>query len=164
VHKVHIHIQRKWLRDNSASLEQIDLLQPVAHLTVSGALAGTLHEMAALGFSQRSSTKNHQTVRCAIGLSGEPTKQRSTLPMVNCAAVWLSEVIRQSAMSDRTRLSDVPPDYPMHQKDWSLQQSTTSNPNGRLTWHSPDSEQWSVRCTTGLSGVPNGRAVSQRLE
>jgi hypothetical protein len=55
--------------------------------TVSGAQAGALCELAPLGFSQRSSTKNHRTVRCATGLSGETTEQRSTSPTVDCAAV-----------------------------------------------------------------------------
>jgi hypothetical protein len=40
------------------------------------------------------------------------------------------------------------------QEDKRLQWSTVPNPNDRLTWHSLDSEQWSVQCTTGLSGVP----------
>ena len=33
------------------------------HRVVFGALTKALRELAALGFSQRSSTKNHQTVR-----------------------------------------------------------------------------------------------------
>jgi hypothetical protein len=49
----------------------------------------------------------------------------------------------------------VPPDYPVQQKDKRLQRSTAPNPNGQLTWHTPDNEQYHVRCTTGLSGVPS---------
>jgi hypothetical protein len=30
-----------------------------------------------------------------------------------------------------------------------------SNPNGQLMWHTPDTEQCPVRCTTGLSGAPS---------
>jgi hypothetical protein len=100
------------------------------------------------------------------GLSGEPKEQRSTSPnsrlrwlhrsqyCANCSVVSRAEVRSQSAKSKSTRLSDVPPDYPVPQEDRRLQRSTTPNPNSRLTWNSPDSEQCSVRCTTELSGVP----------
>jgi hypothetical protein len=64
------------------------------------------------------------------------------------------EVRRRSATTGHTGLSGVPPDSLMLQEDRRLQWSTAPNPNGWLTWHSPDNEQWSVRCTTGLSGVP----------
>jgi hypothetical protein len=50
---------------------------------------------------------------------------------------------------------NVPPDYLVQLQDKGLQRSTAPNPNGVLTWHAPDSEQCSVRCTTGLSGVPS---------
>jgi hypothetical protein len=137
------------------------------HRTVSSALAGALRELAALGFSQRSSTKNHRNVRCATELSGETSVQRSTPPMVDCGTVRQSaesEIRRQFATIVHTGLSGVPPDCLVHQKDRSLQRSTAPKPNGRLTWHSPDIEQWSIRCTTGLSGVPIDRSVSQQLE
>jgi hypothetical protein len=49
----------------------------------------------------------------------------------------------------------VPPDTPVPQEDKELQQSTALNPNGLLTWQAPDSEQYLVRCTTGLSSVPS---------
>jgi hypothetical protein len=51
-------------------------------------------------------------------------------------------------------MSDVPPDCPVQQEDKRLQWSTAPNPNGLLTWPTPVSEQYHVRCTTGLSGVP----------
>jgi hypothetical protein len=51
---------------------------------LSGALAGALDELTALGNSRRSSTKNHRIVRCAIGLSGEPSVQWSTPPTIDC--------------------------------------------------------------------------------
>ena len=57
-------------------------------------------------------------------------------------------------MSERTGQSGVPPDCPVTQDDKRLQRSTAPNPNGLLTWHAPDSEQYTVRCTIGLSGVP----------
>jgi hypothetical protein len=56
------------------------LVQDVAHRTLSGALAVALRELAALVFSQLSSTKIQRTVWCATGLSGETTEQRSTSP------------------------------------------------------------------------------------
>jgi hypothetical protein len=56
------------------------LAQPMVHRTLSGAQARALRELAALGFSQSSSTKIHLTVRCTIGLSGETTEQWSTSP------------------------------------------------------------------------------------
>jgi hypothetical protein len=46
------------------------------------------------------------------------------------------------------------PDYPVMQEDKGLQRSTAPNPNGLLTWHTPDGEQCHVRCTTRLFGVP----------
>jgi hypothetical protein len=53
---------------------------------------------------------------------------------------------RQSTTSGRTRLPGVPPDCPVHHKDRRSQWPTAQNPNGRLTWHALDNEQWSVRC------------------
>jgi hypothetical protein len=41
------------------------------------------------------------------------------------------------------------------QEDKELKWSTAPNPNGLLTWQAPDSEQYHVRCTIGLSGVPS---------
>jgi hypothetical protein len=51
------------------------------------ALAVSLRELAALGFSQRSSTKNHRTVWCATGLNGETTCNSQLHPTVNCATM-----------------------------------------------------------------------------
>jgi hypothetical protein len=48
----------------------------------------------------------------------------------------------------------VPPNCPVPQEDKELQRSTTLNPNGLLTWHTPDSEQCHVQSTIGPSGVP----------
>jgi hypothetical protein len=138
-----------------------DLAQPVAHRTLSGAHAAALHELAALGFSQGASVIIHRTVWCATRLSSEPTEQRST----DCRAVNRAEVRLQSQnalycpVCHRTK----PPDCPVRQENRRLQRSTAPNPNGRLTWHSPDSEQCGVWCTTGLSGVPIDSNVSQRL-
>jgi hypothetical protein len=87
VHKFHINIQRKWLEG---------ILQSLEH-TRPGAASGApdtvwcpswaLCELVALGFSQRSSTIIHRTVRCTTGLFGETTEQRSTSP--NDRLHWL---------------------------------------------------------------------------
>jgi hypothetical protein len=61
--------------------------QSSVHQTVSDALTGALHELTALENSRSSSTKSHRTVRCATGLSGESSEQRSSSPTVECAAV-----------------------------------------------------------------------------
>jgi hypothetical protein len=130
---------------------------PVAHRTLSGTLAEHLANWSLSGFLSVSPLK-------FIGLSGAPpycpVRQQSNgqlRAMVNFAdyrAVYSAEVRSLSAKSEYTRLSGVPSDSPVPQEDRRLQRSTAPNPNGRLTWHSPDSEQCSVRCTTGLSGVP----------
>jgi hypothetical protein len=52
-------------------------------------------------------------------------------------------------------MSGVPPDCPVQLQDKEVQRSTAPNPNSVLTWHTPDSEQCHVRCTTGLSGAPS---------
>jgi hypothetical protein len=89
-----------------------------------------------------------------------PVRQRSnsqlrpTVDCADCGEVCSTEVANQSATSGNTGLSGVSPDCSVEQDDKRLQRSTVPNPNSRLTWHSLDSEQWSVRCTTGLSGVP----------
>jgi hypothetical protein len=142
VHKAHINIQRKWLEG---------ILQNLEH-TGSGVASGAPdtircpgwapRELAALGFSRRSSTKIHRTVRCATGLSGETTEQRSTARLRAQSAV--PEVRWQSTTTGHTGLSGVPPDCPLPQEDRRLIWSTVPNPNDRLTWHSPDSEQCSV--------------------
>jgi hypothetical protein len=90
-----------------------------------------------------------------IGLSGVPPD----CPLSNghlhqwstAAAATDSErqkVRRQSAMLDRTELW-------VHQKDRRLQRTTAPNPNGRLTWHAPDSEQYSVRCAPNCPVCPS---------
>jgi hypothetical protein len=58
------------------------------------------------------------------------------------------------AKLERTGLSSVPLDCLVQQEDKRLQRSTAPNPNGVLTWQTPDTEQCHVRCTIGLSGVP----------
>jgi hypothetical protein len=78
VHKVHIHIQRKWLWDNSTSLEQTNLLQSVPHRTIWCAMDSVWCPSWSTLRTDRSresrslSTKNHRTVRCATGLSVSP--------------------------------------------------------------------------------------------
>jgi hypothetical protein len=60
-------------------------------------------------------------------------------------------------------MSGVAPDCPVQLQDKGFQRSTAPNPNGMLTWHTQDSEQYPVRCTTGLSGVPINSKNNQRL-
>jgi hypothetical protein len=96
-----------------------------------------------------------------IGLSGVPpdcpVRQRSNgqlRPMVDCAdyrAVYNTKVRSQSAKSKHTGLSVCHRTVRCckRTKDFNGQQLQTQR-----TWHSPDSEWCSVRCTTGLSSVP----------
>jgi hypothetical protein len=58
---------------------KIELVQPMAHQTLSSAQAGALRELATLGFLNACPLK-FIAVRCATRLSGETTEQRSTLP------------------------------------------------------------------------------------
>jgi hypothetical protein len=144
VHKVHINIQRKWPWEILHVWNKTGLLQPTAPRTVSDALAGAPRKLTALWFSQRSSTKNHRTVRW-------DNEHWSTLPngrLCDCA-----RGLKRQKSEDSLR-RQVAPDCSVQQKDKRLQRSTAPNPNGRPAWHSPDSVQWSVRCTTGLSGAP----------
>jgi hypothetical protein len=76
---------------------------------------------------------------------------------------WTEQELEvRTAKSERTGLSGVPPNCLVPQEDKGLQRSTAPNPNGWLMWHAPDSEQCSVRYTTGLSGVLIDSKVSQR--
>jgi hypothetical protein len=75
-------------------------------------------------------------------------------PTVDCADC---SVRSQSAKLEHTELSGVPPDCPVPQEDRRLQLSTTPNPNVRLTWHTPDSEQCSVWCAHRQQSQPMAR-------
>jgi hypothetical protein len=57
----------------------------MAHQTVSGAPGPYNCEPATLGNSRARSAIIHRTVRCAIGLSGEPAEQRLSAPTVDSA-------------------------------------------------------------------------------
>jgi hypothetical protein len=136
----------------------------VALRTLSGAQADAPHELAALGVFSKALRYNSPDCPVYTRLPGEPMEQRSTSPMVDCAdGGKMNSAEVRTAKSECTRLSGLPPDCPVLQEDKGLQRSTTPNPNGWLTWHSPDSEYCPVRCTTGLSGVPVDSKVSQRL-
>jgi hypothetical protein len=80
-------------------------------------------------------------------------RQWSTAMSDEQCTVHKSEVRLRS--QNATDMSEVPPDCPMQQEDKILQRSTAPNPNSVLTWQVPNSEQYLVRCTTGLSGVPS---------
>ena len=146
---------------------KIELVQPMAHQTLSSAQAGALRELATLGFLNACPLK-------FIGLSGAPSnylvRQRATVNFAQQSSVILRaqstmpKVRRQSTTTGLTGLCGVPPDCPVQQKDKRFQRSTAPNPNGQLTWHAPDSEQYCVQCTIGLSSVPIDRADNQRLE
>jgi hypothetical protein len=83
-----------------------ELVQPVTHRTLSGVhrtmsgdQAGALCELAALGFSQRLSTKIHRTVWCGTRLSGETTEQQSTSPKGVTPLVLLSLKLEHNIIS-----------------------------------------------------------------
>jgi hypothetical protein len=77
--------------------------------TVRCAPARAPHELAALEFSQSSSTKIHWTVQCTTGLSGEPTSNSQLRPTVNCARSL------QYQKSEDGLQRQVAPDYPVCQ-------------------------------------------------
>jgi hypothetical protein len=144
MHNIHINIQIKCLGEILHVWSKTELLQPMAHRTMSGALAGALHELAALGFSRRSSTKIHRTSGVPPDYPVSPRSngrlhQRSTAGL--CPQSAALEVRGQSATTGRTGLFGVPPDCPVHQKGRSLERSTSPNPNDRLTWDAPNNEQ-----------------------
>jgi hypothetical protein len=106
------------------------------------------HQLAALGFSLES--LHYNSPYCPVRIRQCPVsqrsnglmRQRSTAKGEQCAGR------SQSNKSERTGLSG-------ELEDKGLQRSTAPNPNGLLTWQAQDSEQYPVRCTTGLSGVPS---------
>jgi hypothetical protein len=122
-------------------------MQPVAHQTLSGALAEHLANWPLSGFLSARPLK-------FIGLSSVPpdcpVRQRSNNQLRQRSTV---EQSNRQKLEDSLRCQ-IAPYCPIPQEDIILQRSIAPNPNGRLTWHSPDSEEWSVRCTTRLSGVP----------
>jgi hypothetical protein len=63
---------------------------------LSGALAGALRQLAALENSQCSSTKDHQIVRCATGLSGVTTSNGHLRPTVDCRGLLSSLQLQKS--------------------------------------------------------------------
>jgi hypothetical protein len=122
------------------------LVRPVAHRTLSGAQASTTIS-ARVRYNSLDCLVCHWTVRCDNGATVN-FAQRSIALTAAQSAEQKSEVSLQSQNA---------PDCSVPQEDRRLQRSTAPNPNGRLTWHAPDSEQCSVRCATGLSGVPINR-------
>jgi hypothetical protein len=97
--------------------------------------------------TSRTSRSRVFLARVRYNSSDSPMRQQSngqlhpTVDCADCSTVSTSEVRSQSAKSEHTGLFGVPPDCPMPQEDRRLQRSTAPNPNGRLTWHSPDNEQ-----------------------
>jgi hypothetical protein len=78
--------------------------------------------------------------------------------MVDCADDAIVNSAEKSELPSQNA-----PDCPVPQEDKGLQRSTAPNPNSRLTWHAPDSEQCHVRPTTRLSDVPIDNKLSQQL-
>jgi hypothetical protein len=127
----------------------------VAHRTVSDALGQAPLKHVALGFSRDVLRYNSPDcpvctghVRCANGATVTCDK-RSTVKGEQCK----SDVRLRS--QNAPDMSGVPPDCPVQQQDKELQWSTAPNPNNVLTWHTLDSEQCPIRCTTGLSDAPS---------
>jgi hypothetical protein len=144
------------------------LVQPVAHRTLSGAQAGALRELAALGISQRSSTKIYRTVRCATGLSGETMEQRSTSPngrLRDCA-----HSLQYQKSEDSLRWQ-VAPNCPVPQKteDFNGQQLQTPTVGWRGTPYdgqpSPQPREHQVGWLSHpvLEGKPNANHVHARI-
>jgi hypothetical protein len=76
----------------------------VAHQTVYGALAGALCELAALGFSQRSSTKNHRTIGVPPYCLVRPRSNGQLHPTVDYATTRTVWIVRsqKTAYDDRS--------------------------------------------------------------
>jgi hypothetical protein len=92
---------------------------------------------------------SHHTIRWANGATVNFAQWSTALTAVQ-SVEQKSEVSLQSQNAL---------DCPVPQEDRRLQRSTAPNPNDRLTWHAPDSEQWCVQCTIGLSCVPIDRKM-----
>jgi hypothetical protein len=119
------------------------------HRTVSGAQAGEPKELAALGNSQSSMSKNHRT-------SGEPTsnghlRQRSTVTRL----LWVQNIRRSEAVCD----------VRSHQ---TVQCATglSGAPQGQTksTVDCSKPQQSADVARNGLSGVPVDKEHIQRLE
>jgi hypothetical protein len=89
----------------------------------------------------------HRTVRCAIGLSGEPAQQR--LP-----ACQRSPARMNSASQKSERRSQRAPDCPMQQDDIGSNGRPAPNPNGCADVARTGQCTVTVRWRTGLSGAP----------
>ena len=80
-HKVQHKPTKKISWGTHQSLEQRQaLVLPMAHQTLSSAQAKAPTNWPLLGFSKSHTAIIHRTVRCALNMSGEPTKQRPTAP------------------------------------------------------------------------------------
>jgi hypothetical protein len=131
--------ERKSVRDSIKNWSKTWVCWNLAHRTVSGAPGPYRPKPATLGNLEARSAIIHQTVRCAIRLSGEaveqwlPARQRSTV---------------QSYSSEQCHGRSHSAEVRGHQ---TVRCSKTTNAsNGQLlqtltdvlTWRAPDSEQW----------------------
>jgi hypothetical protein len=114
------------------------------------AQAGALDEHAALRKTQRSSAKIHRIVRCAPDCQVSP---QPTVIFSNGRLPPTSETVRNIQKSGRTGLSG----------GRRIQRSTAPDPNGRLTWRAPESEQCTVRCAPDCPVRPSIESYNQRL-
>jgi hypothetical protein len=141
--------------------QRLESVLPVAHQTVSdvhrtvsGAPGRAPSQLATLRVFQGALRYN------SPDMSGEPMEQRSPVRQrdyVNSKSTQCRS--QMSGCEVRTHRT-----CPVQLQDKGFQRSTAPNPNSVLMWHVPDSQQCSIRCTTGLSSVPIDNKLSQRLE
>jgi hypothetical protein len=130
---------------------------PMCHRTVSGAPGLYRCQPATLGKMKARSAIIHRTVRCAIGLSGEPGGNDYPAPMVDCKSTChmnsaTTEV--RAVKSEGIRLSGMAPDCPVPQEDKAPTVDFAPNPNGWVMWRRTGQRTVPVQWRTGLSGAP----------
>jgi hypothetical protein len=110
--------------------------------------------MGSLRYNSPDSPVWHRTVRWASGATAP------YVPTVDCSdEQWWTVPWQKSERRSQRSL-----DCPVQQKDKELQQKTASNPNGRADVACTGQWTMTVRCATGLSGVPIASRLCQRLE
>ena len=158
MHKVHIHIQGKipWGQFYNFGAKQI--CTRLWRTRLSGAQAGALSELATLGNSQRSSAKNHWTVWYAIGLSDEPTEQRSTPPIVDYGSLHCS--LKRQKSEDSLRRQVAPDCLVCH---WTVRCTTRTDDFNSQQLQTPTID-WrgahrTVRCAHRQTEQPTARML-----
>jgi hypothetical protein len=107
-------------------------------------------ELATLGFLREALRYNLPNYPVCTGLVRWANGAK-----VRCANVRLQWTVKAHSAEVKSQSCEVRTHQtcPVQQEDKRLQLSNAPNPNGLLTWQAPGSEQYPVRCTTGLSGV-----------